>query len=303
MKSLCVLPLIQRGETVGALALAFDHPEGFGATDRAFLLLLAQATASAVHRAWGYDTERKKRQEAEVLNLAREEVLGVVAHDLRNPLSVISGTTQILLESDLTREHREALLGSSTRAVKQMNRLMSDLLDTVRLQAGRLALDIELTSVGEILRQAEETFRSVANQRGIRLDIVLPDIDTPLRADPLRVAQIVGNLVGNAIKFTPPHGYVALDAVIEGNEVMFQVTDSGPGIAPSHLAHLFDRFWQARRSDHRGAGLGLTIARGLVEAHGGKIWVDSMVGVGTTFSFTLPGVGATPARRVADAQA
>ena len=183
---------------------------------------------------------------------------------------------------------RRALFGVTTRAVKQMNRLISDLLDTVRLEAGRLSLDMEDLSVEEIVYQAEETFRPVAYQRGIHLEVVPPNTYTALRADPLRVSQIMGNLIANALKFTPEQGHVTLRAAPNGALVIFEVVDDGPGISPAHLEHLFDRFWQARQNDHRGVGLGLAIAKGLVEAHGGTMSVHSTVGTGSTFSFTLP---------------
>jgi signal transduction histidine kinase len=122
-----------------------------------------------------------------------------------------------------------------------------------------------------------------------------------LRADPLRVSQIVGNLVGNALKFTPAQGRVTLHAAPNGEDVVFRVVDSGPGIPPAHVDHLFDRFWQARQSDRRGAGLGLAIAKGLVEAHGGRIWVESTLGAGTTFSFTVPAATTMPPRPKASA--
>jgi signal transduction histidine kinase len=301
VQALCAMPLIHGGETVGALALGFAHPRAFGITDRAFTLLLAQATAAALHRAWSYDAERQGRHDAELLARAREEVLAVVAHDLRNPLNLISGTTQLLLEEELPAVRRTSLLGITTRAVHQMNRLIGDLLDTVRLQAGRLSLDVEEVSVDEIVRQAEETFRPIADERGIHLEIVAPDTSTALRADPLRVSQIVGNLVGNALKFTPAQGRVTLHAAPNGEDVVFRVVDSGPGIPPAHVDHLFDRFWQARQSDRRGAGLGLAIAKGLVEAHGGRIWVESTLGAGTTFSFTVPAATTMPPRPKASA--
>jgi signal transduction histidine kinase len=175
-----------------------------------------------------------------------------------------------------------------------MNRLISDLLDTVRLQAGRLSLDVQDVKVDEIVHQAEETFRPVADKRGIQLEMVASDTNTALSADPLRLSQIVGNLVGNALKFTPPHGHVTLHVSPYGKDVIFQVADDGPGIPPAHLEHLFDKFWQARQTDRRGVGLGLAIAKGLVEAHGGKMWVESTPGAGSTFSFSLPAATREP---------
>jgi signal transduction histidine kinase len=176
----------------------------------------------------------------------------------------------------------------ATRAAKQMNRLISDLLDTVRLQAGRLSLDVEDLDVHELLHQMEETFQPIAREKNVRLEVFPPERHRSVSADPLRVSQIVGNLLGNALKFTPADGQVTLRAAAQGGAIAFQVRDSGPGIPPEHLEHLFDKFWQARPTDHRGAGLGLAIARGLVEAHGGRIWAESELGSGSTFTFTVP---------------
>jgi signal transduction histidine kinase len=283
----CAIPLVHSNETVGALGLAFTEPRAFGVTDRAFTLLLAQAAAAALHRAFSYDAERQKRRDAELLAQGREEVLGIVAHDLRNPLNLMAMSSQLLREETPTPERRK-LFKVTTRAIEQMNRLVNDLLDTVRLQAGGLSLKVEDVNVDEIFRQADANFRTAAAERDIHLEIVTPEAGTAVRADPLRVSQIVGNLLGNAIKFVLEHGRVALRAVRDGPQVVFKVEDSGPGIPPADVEHLFDKFWQGRKGDHRGVGLGLTIAKGLVEAQGGRIWVETKLGVGSTFSFTLP---------------
>jgi signal transduction histidine kinase len=228
---------------------------------------------------------------AELMAHTREEVLGVVAHDLRNPLNLIITSTDLLLEENLDRNRRKELLGVTLRAGRQMNRLIGDLLDTVRLQAGKFNLDLENVAVAMIFRQTDETFRPAAERRKIQLEEIPPADGIAVRADPLRVSQIVGNLVGNAIKFTPEHGCVTVRSVADGNHVAIHVTDTGPGIVAADISHLFDNFWQARRNDHRGVGLGLAIAKGLVEAHGGKIWCESAPGRGSTFSFTLPRAG------------
>ena len=235
-----------------------------------------------------YDAEREKRRTAELLVHTREEVLGVVAHDLRNPLNLIITSADLLLEESLDQGRRKELLGVTLRAGRQMNRLIGDLLDTVRLQAGKFPLDLEDVTVAMIFKQADETFRPMADKRRVHFEAIPPDDGIAVRADPLRVSQVVGNIVGNAIKFTPEQGSVTIRSAANGNHVAIHVTDTGPGIAPADMNHLFDNFWQARRNDHRGVGLGLAIAKGVVEAHGGKVWCESAPGRGSTFSFTLP---------------
>ncbi|MEA2761307.1 MAG: hypothetical protein QOD47_591, partial [Gemmatimonadaceae bacterium] len=289
MQTYLATPLIHAGETVGSLALHFREAAAVGASDRTFTLLLAQTAAAALHRARSYDAERERRRNAEMLARAREDVLGVVAHDLRNPLNLIQMTAELMLDEELPHARRSELLAIAVRAAKEMNRLIEDLLDTVRLQSGRLSLAVEDVRVDDIIRRADETFRPVAERRHVHFETAGHDGVT-VRADPTRVAQIVGNLVGNAIKFAPEQGSVKLLATPHDHEVLFQVSDDGPGIPADNVSHIFDSFWQARKNDRRGVGLGLAIAKTLVEAQGGKIWVESKVDHGSTFSFSLPAV-------------
>ena len=282
------LRLMHRDAVVGSMSLSFPVPSAIGVTDRAFTLLLAQATAAALHRALAYDEERERRLNAEVLAHAREEVLGVVAHDLRNPLNLISTTTQFLIEEDLDRPQRSAMLERCRRAVRQMNRLIADLLDTVRLQAGRLSLNVEDVPIADVVQQSEDTFRPLADAQQIELRVEWPNDRTMVRADPLRLSQVLGNLIGNALKFTPAGGRVTLRVQREQRCVVFRVEDTGQGIPPDQVGRVFEDFWQARKGDRRGIGLGLAIAKALVEAQGGTITVESALGAGTTFSFTLP---------------
>jgi len=288
MQTYLATPLIHAGETIGAISLHFREAAALGAADRAFTLLLAQATATALYRARSFDAEQEKRRGAELVAQAREEVLGVVAHDLRNPLSLIVTTTELLQEEDLEPAKRKQILDIAMRAGKQMNRLIEDLLDTVHLQSGKLSLDLEDVEVCAVLRQAEETFRPIAEKRRIGLAAASPDGPIWVRADPLRVSQVLGNLLGNALKFTPDGGSVTYGATSSDGDIAFYVTDTGPGIPPEQRTHLFEQFWQARKNDKRGVGLGLTIAKGIVDAHGGRIWCESEIGSGSKFFFTLP---------------
>ena len=287
MQTYVATPLIHRGETVGALALHFREAGAIGATDRTFTLLLAQTAATALHRARSYDAAQELRRRAELIAGARAEILGVVAHDLRNPLSLMVTATE-LLEENLEPTRRRQILDIAKRAAKTMNRLIEDLLDTVQLESGKLRLALEDINVAGLLRQTEEAFRPLAIRRHISLTVLPPSEDAYVRADPFRVTQALGNLLGNALKFTPEGGEVTLCAKPRDGEVIFEVVDSGPGIAPEQAMHLFEQFWQARKNDKRGVGLGLTIAKGIVEAHGGHIWCTSRPGRGSTFAFSLP---------------
>ena len=278
-------------EIIAFLIVAATITATMEALRRARTLAESQArTLEALNEEVGrsYDAERERRHVAELMAQAREEVLGVVAHDLRNPLNVIISSTDLLLHEELDRARRAEMLEVALRAGRQMNRLIGDLLDTVRLHSGKLSLDLEDISVSTILSQAEEMYEPLARKRHICLRTIAPDDGLAVHADPLRVSQIVGNLVGNAIKFTPDNGRVTVQAVTDGDFVKIQVSDTGAGIAAGDIEHLFDNFWQAQRNDHRGVGLGLAIAKGVVEAHGGRIWCESTPGKGSSFFFTLP---------------
>ena len=285
-----VLPLRYGTEVVGVLGMSFAEPSALGAADRTFTLLLAQAAAGALQRARSYDAEREKRREAELTARAREQVLGVVAHDLRNPLHLVMATTDLLTESSLAEERRRELLAVMTRAVTHMRRLVADLLDAVRIQTGRLTLDFESVTLGSILDQAEEMGRPLAAERRIELNAhgSASDRSVRLRVDRARVQQVLGNLLGNAVKFTGEGGRILLDGRVEDGSAIFRVRDTGIGIAAERLPHVFEQFWQGDAGDHRGVGLGLAIAKAIVEAHGGSISVESTVGKGSTFCIKFP---------------
>jgi signal transduction histidine kinase len=283
------VPLRHGGEIVGALGLFFGKASAFGAVKQAFTLLLAQAAGDALARARSYDAERGARRDAETLAQARADVLGVVAHDLRNPLNAIAASASALLEIDeLSPAQRRKMLEITQRAVRRMNRMIGDLLDATRLQAGRLSLDLTEVDARSVIAEAEETLASSAAERRVVLRSHVPGDACWVRADEGRLLQVVGNLVANAVKFSAAGGCVTLSTRSAALEVIFSVSDDGPGIPPEHQVDLFNSFWQARTGDRRGVGLGLSITKGIVEAHGGRIWVESTVGVGSTFAFALP---------------
>jgi signal transduction histidine kinase len=286
------LPLLHGEELIGGLLLGFAEPSAFGATDKTFAQLLAHSVGNAMARARIFEREQAARRDAESMARASEDVLGVVAHDLRNPLGVVSMAVQMLREADLTQPEREKFLAAATRALYQMNGLIGDLLDVMRLKTGHLSLETEVVRVATALEEAAESVRHLAVKRGLTLAVENRGMPLRVHADRGRLAQVLGNLLDNAVKFTPEGGRIELRARSEDDEVVFEIADTGPGMSAEVQAHLFERFWQASRADRRGLGLGLTIAKGIVEAHGGRIWVDSELGKGSRFYFTLPAVKA-----------
>jgi signal transduction histidine kinase len=219
----------------------------------------------------------------------RDQVLGVVAHDLRNPLSTILLQAAALKRQSPEPERRSQKPGDVIhRAATRMNRLIQDLLDVVLMEAGQLTIKRAQLSAGELVGEAVDMQRSLASSFSLELGVDLHGDVPAVWADRDRLLQVFENLISNAIKFTKAGGRITVGAAARDHNVVFRVTDTGCGIAPEGLAHVFDRFWQATRAGSQGAGLGLPIAKGIVEAHGGRIWVESTQGQGTTFRFTIP---------------
>jgi signal transduction histidine kinase len=226
-------------------------------------------------------------EEAEASIAAREQVLRIVSHDLRNPLHTISMCASLLLDLPMPPEKQVVHLQRIKRAGERMNRLVQDLLDVAKLEAGRVAIATRQVDVAPMIREAQEMLSSLAAEKELRLEIVVAEGLQPIVADEGRVLQVLSNLVGNSVKFTPAGGTITIRADDAPGGVRFSVSDTGVGMTPDQLSQLFGQFWQANPADRRGIGLGLSIAKGIVEAHGGRIWVESQPGAGTTFHFTL----------------
>jgi signal transduction histidine kinase len=232
---------------------------------------------------------RQRAEEAELAARTRDEVLAMVSHDLRNPLNLVMTSGSFLLDTatGLAPGQRDQLQ-MIHRAAGQMNRLIQDLLEVSGMEAGRLTVELRSESVARLMEDACSLLQHAAGAKAIRLTCE-GGTDLPLvRADRDRVLQVFGNLIGNALKFTPEGGEVRVRAEAAGEWVRFSVSDNGDGIAEQDLPHVFERFWQAQRNRDGGAGLGLAIVRGIVEAHGGTVRAESDLGKGTTFWFTLP---------------
>jgi signal transduction histidine kinase/DNA-binding NarL/FixJ family response regulator len=276
-----VVPLRAAGRSVGRLVLGrTGAAAGFSDGEVALAEELGRRAAMAVENARLFG-------EARAATDARQHTLAVVAHDLRNPLTAIRMEAEMVgavTAGAYERDGLKRILSMTTR----MDGLIQDLLEVSRMERGSLPLETYPRSPAALLSEAAEGLRPLAAAHGLRLELEVADGLPPVQADGERVVQIVSNLVGNAVKFTPEGGAVTLGCAPGDGEVRFSVADTGPGIPPEQVPHIFGAFWQARHADRRGLGLGLSIARGLVEAHGGRIWVESEPGRGATFVFTLP---------------
>ncbi|MDX2088275.1 MAG: PAS domain S-box protein [Kofleriaceae bacterium] len=295
-RSIITVPLLAYERLLGAIAFVSSAPfRVYGQTDLRLAEELARRAALSIENARLYLTARRAIQ-------ARDDVLGIVAHDLRNPLNTVRLQVQILhLHGAESASFSRRAADTIERAASRMDRLIEDLLDVSRMEAGSLRIEQARVAPEDVAIDCVETQKELAAGASLefRLELApdLPDV----WADRNRLLQVLDNLLGNAIKFTAPGGRITVGATPRAGQVLFWVRDTGAGIPAENLPYVFDRFWQARRSDRRSAGLGLPIAKGIVEAHGGRIWVESQLAKGTTFYFTVPIASPRQARAPAGA--
>jgi len=237
---------------------------------------------------------RRANEELKRLDQLKSDLVSMVSHELRTPLATIKEFTAILtdqLAGPTTPDQQEYLTIVKSN-IERLARIIDDLLDMAKIEAGRVMLSKGFLHAGGAIEQVVESMRPLAESKHIELAVNVPKEPIGVFADPDKVTQILLNLVSNAIKYTSGPGRVTIAVKEADNEVQFDVTDSGVGIAPEDLPKLFEKFQQFRRiagvSGAKGTGLGLAISKRLVELHGGRVWVDSALGKGSTFSFTLP---------------
>ena len=286
--SFIIVPLVARGQSLGTLAFGASHgSRRYGDSDVRLAEELASRAALALDNA-------RLHASLERAVGARDEVLGVVAHDLRNPLNSINLNAQVLERRFAKEGAREGAADnkktaeSIRSAARRANRLIEDLLDVTRIEAGQLSIELGPFSADQLVLDVVEQQQLLASASSIELRSQVEGTLPEIWGDCNRCLQVLENLIGNALKFTPPGGRVTVGASPGEGEVRFWVADTGTGIASEDLPHVFERFWKAKKTERSGAGLGLQICKGLVDSHDGRIWVESALGCGTTFHFTLP---------------
>ncbi|XXF77198.1 GAF domain-containing protein [Myxococcaceae bacterium GXIMD 01537] len=284
--SYIIAPLTTRNRVLGAITF------GLAQRDRHYEQRdLAPARELGRRAALAIENAQLNAQTQRAMQL-RKEVLAVVSHDLRNPLGSISLRLLAL-------ERRAARNGDTPteqdaqvlqRSARQMERLIADLLDMASIDAGRLTVRPQAQDVCGLLSEAMELLAPLGESCGVRVELLAPAPSFKLRCDRARIVQVLSNLAGNALKFTPSGGSVSLRASLDGDRAVISVHDTGGGIPAEELPHVFDRYWRARSAEKttRGVGLGLAIVKGIIESHGGEIRAESALGQGSTFTFTLP---------------
>jgi signal transduction histidine kinase len=267
------------GTPLGTLSVADPAEGSFRRGDEAVLRQLAQAAAIALEKA-------RLVKAAQHAARMRDEVLAIVSHDLRSPLNTIAMSAGLLRES--VGKVELGLVERIERGVKRMNRMISDLLDASCIDEGKLAVVARPEKASTIVREAVDNAEPIAGAKGCKVVCGAIDEGTLVLADRQRMLQVLSNVIGNAIRFSPASGNIVVDVQRSGPLAWFSVSDEGPGIEAEHLGRLFDRYYKADLESREGAGLGLFIARGIVEAHGGGIRVESERGRGTKVSFSIP---------------
>ncbi len=284
-------PLKTEEETLG-VAVATDRPGGFGQEEADAVTSFADAASLLIRNARLYSRLTGTVEELRRASRLKDYFLQNVNHELRTPLTSIVAWTDLLEEQAVDETTLRRGLKQARQSARVLLALIDDLLDLARLDRGTLSLDLSAVSLADVVARSIETVRLMAEGRGVALILApLPESMSAVRADPLRLQQILWNLLANAIKFTPRHGRVIVRVERDPRRYLVSVEDDGIGIPEKELTHVFERFRQADGSAtrrHSGMGIGLALSRSLVELHGGAIWADSESGRGSRFTFSLP---------------
>lgn len=283
-----VTPLAAENETLGALVLLNSAASGrrFRDGDAIRARTLGDLSSLALRRVRLMEAEREAKEKAEAAVRVRDETLGIVSHDLRNPLTKIALSADLLVGAPP--EDQPELVAGIRAAARQMERLIQDLLDVARLEAGRFSVERSYIDAASVVEEACASNEPLAHQKEQKIVCRIHGELPRICADRERLVQVFGNLIGNALKFTPDRGTITVEATPAEGMVQFEVRDSGPGIPEADLRKVFTPYWQAKKTAHMGAGLGLAIVRGIIEAHGGKVWAETAPGGGALFRFTVP---------------
>lgn len=280
--SFVTLPLLVSDKIIGTISLAMtDSNRKFSPSDLSFAEIIANRCAIGVNNALLYLKAKQAVQ-------ARENILAIVSHDLKNPVASIDMSAELLLKHEFSEQNVHTLAQRIKKSSSLIQRLISDLLDFGKLEAGVFSVEKKPVNVQSIIDTALESLSGKVLEKEMQLDIKIPPNIPDIFGDKDRIVQVLWNLVGNAIKFTPKKGNISVNVDTEPGYVKFTITDNGPGIESKDLPKVFDQFWQAKKTATLGTGLGLSIAKGIIEAHNGKIWVESEFGHGCKFYFTVP---------------
>ena len=284
------VPLIEDGTVLGVAHVGSLTAYDFSEEDRTLVNSMAsRATAAIYQQMLRRDAEQRAAEAREAVRL-RDQVLAIVSHDLRNPLGAVKLAAGLVQERAREQGERRQIkhLETIQRAASRMEHLIGDLLDMASIHAGKLKIQRRAQPAEALLQEAAEPFDALAAEQGFQFGVEQDVADLYVDCDHQRILQVFSNLLGNAFKFCRRGDRIAARARRDGNDIRFEVADTGPGIPPDERQHVFEPYWSTERHGKKGTGLGLFISHAVIDAHGGKLWVESEPGHGTTFFFTLP---------------
>jgi signal transduction histidine kinase len=288
-----LIPVRAQGEVLGLLQLGCRRPREFRESELNLLETIGSHLGIAVQRGRLHEETKNQACALEIASKLQADFTAMIAHDLRSPLVNIGGAAEVMLEGvfGAVSEDQKKWLVRIAENSRTMLGLVTDFLDLSKLEAGYIRLTKERVNLGNLVQDILESYRIVAERKGLSLTHSVPPGDVFINADPRRLSQILGNLISNAIKFTNRGGHIETGLSAKSTAVEVWVKDNGIGIPSADIPLLFDKYRQCsnvNESGHKGTGLGLVICKMLVEAHGGKIRLRSEEGSGSTFSFSLP---------------
>lgn len=273
--SLLAVPLVAKGKVIGALE-AINKVEGqFSGDDQEILMDLGAQAAVAIENARLFQ---------------QSDLIAEMVHELRTPLSSLRTASHLLLRKDVNKDQLQKVVGIIDAETTRLIDMTTSFLDLARLESGRIPFHSELFDPAQMIKDCVEIMQDKALERNLRLNYYLPGELPPLKADQDKIKQVVLNLISNAINYNKPSGTITVSGSASRNELVLDVKDTGQGIRPNEIEHLFDKFYRSQVTENsvQGTGLGLAICKKIVEAHDGQITVQSEVGIGTTFSVHLP---------------
>jgi signal transduction histidine kinase len=291
-RAMLAVPLLREDRLIGGLIVRRRSAGQFSAPVVNLLQTFAAQSVLAIHNARLFHEIEEKSRELEIVSKHKSEFLANMSHELRTPLNAILGYTELILDNiygDVPEKIQE-ILERLEKNGRHLLSLINDVLDLSKIEAGRLTLSLNEYSIGEVIQTVFTSVEALAAEKKLELKVKIPPDLSTARGDEQRIAQVLLNLLGNAIKFTE-EGEVTVEASASNETIMVSVSDTGPGLSKADQKKIFEEFLQADGSNTRekgGTGLGLAISKKIVEMHGGRIWVESTLGKGSTFRFTLP---------------
>ena len=293
IKSNLTLPLLVKGKPVGVIFFSSRDKNTYSKKDSEYLKLIAGHIAISFERAILIEELEKTNERLRELNKMKDEFVSIVSHDLRSPLTGIMLCSDMFLMKifgELTEKQKEAVQ-SIKKATQHLTKLINNLLDLAKIEAGKIELHKLKGKIGGAVKESINAMQFNAHEKKIDIKLNLPEAEPEINADWLKIFQVMNNLIGNAIKFTHEGGSVTIDVIYSQDGAEVSVADTGQGIAEDDIPLIFDKFRQVKSKATRGekgSGFGLAIAKNLIKLHGGRIWVESEVGKGSTFYFSIP---------------